>query len=166
MRFRTARGRGRGLDTTREAIPGSDSLRQAPPRIVSNYLTHPHDAKVLVSVQPRPGPEAVLYFGGRSEEVSWVARDAGTLFPGMAVLAVNYRGYGDSRGVPGEEHMIEDGCMLFDWLCGRSNVDKARVAEAATGANDIAEDVTRGYRLDVEDADRFVEEVLRQRAAV
>ncbi|GGB97668.1 alpha/beta hydrolase [Pseudoduganella buxea] len=76
-----------------------------------------------------PGPHpAVVYFGGRSEEVSWVARDAGTLFPGMAVLAVNYRGYGDSRGVPGEEHMIEDGCMLFDWLCGRSNVDKARVA--------------------------------------
>lgn len=76
-----------------------------------------------------PGPHpAVLYFGGRSEEVSWVVRDAGNLFPGMAVLAVNYRGYGDSRGEPGEEHMVEDGCMLFDWLCGRSNVDRQRVA--------------------------------------
>lgn len=76
-----------------------------------------------------PGPHpAVVYFGGRSEEVSWVVRDAGTLFPGMAVLAMNYRGYGDSRGVPGEEHMIEDGCMLYDWLCGRHNVDAKRVA--------------------------------------
>ena len=76
-----------------------------------------------------PGPHpAVLYFGGRSEEVSWVARDAGNLFPGMAVLVMNYRGYGDSRGEPGEEHMVEDGCMLFDWLCSRSNVDKGRVA--------------------------------------
>lgn len=76
-----------------------------------------------------PGPHpAVVYFGGRSEEVSWVARDAGTLFPGMTVLAMNYRGYGDSRGVPGEEHMVEDGCMLFDWLCGRHNVDPERVA--------------------------------------
>ena len=76
-----------------------------------------------------PGPHpAVVYFGGRSEEVSWVVRDAGNLFPGMAVLAVNYRGYGDSRGTPGEEHMVEDGCMLFDWLCGRSNVDRHRVA--------------------------------------
>src|SRR5437868_8012596 len=28
---------------------------------------------------------AVVYFGGRSEEVSWVVRDAGKLFPGMAV---------------------------------------------------------------------------------
>ncbi|QGZ39773.1 hypothetical protein IP92_02081 [Pseudoduganella flava] len=76
-----------------------------------------------------PGPHpAVVYFGGRSEEVSWVVRDAGTLFPGMAVLAMNYRGYGDSRGEPGEEHMVEDGCMLFDWLCGRRNVDPKRVA--------------------------------------
>ena len=76
-----------------------------------------------------PGPHpAVVYFGGRSEEVSWVVRDAGNLFPGMAVLAMNYRGYGDSRGEPGEEHMVEDGCMLFDWLCGRRNVDRQRVA--------------------------------------
>jgi uncharacterized protein len=76
-----------------------------------------------------PGPHpAVLYFGGRSEEVSWVARDAGTLFPGMTVLAMNYRGYGDSRGIPGEEHMVEDGCMLFDWLGSRRNVDATRIA--------------------------------------
>ena len=76
-----------------------------------------------------PGPHpAVVYFGGRSEEVSWVVRDAGTLFPGMTVLAMNYRGYGDSRGEPGEEHMVEDGCMLFDWLCSRQNVDAKRVA--------------------------------------
>jgi fermentation-respiration switch protein FrsA (DUF1100 family) len=57
-----------------------------------------------------------------------VVRDAGNLFPGLAVLAMNYRGYGDSRGEPGEEHMVEDGCMLYDWLCGRGNVDRKRVA--------------------------------------
>ena len=71
---------------------------------------------------------AVVYFGGRSEEVSWVARDAGKLFPGMAVLAVNYRGYGESRGEPGESHMVEDGRMLYDWLAERPHVDPARVA--------------------------------------
>lgn len=76
-----------------------------------------------------PGPHpAVLYFGGRSEEVSWVVRDAGKLFPGMAVLAVNYRGYGDSHGDPAEIHMIEDGCMLFDWLAARVHVDPRRIA--------------------------------------
>ena len=74
---------------------------------------------------PHPG---VVYFGGRSEEVSWVARDAGRLFPGMAVLAVNYRGYGDSHGDPAETHFVEDGRMLFDWLSERHHVDPKRIA--------------------------------------
>jgi hypothetical protein len=78
---------------------------------------------------PLPGPQpAVLYFGGRSEEVSWVARDAGKLFPGMTVLAVNYRGYGDSQGDPAENFMVEDGCTLFDWLAARGHVDARRIA--------------------------------------
>jgi dienelactone hydrolase len=76
-----------------------------------------------------PGPHpAVVYFGGRSEEVSWVVRDAGKLFPNMAVLAVNYRGYGDSHGDPAENHMVEDGCMLFDWMAARVHVDARRIA--------------------------------------
>ena len=76
-----------------------------------------------------PGPRpAVLYFGGRSEEVSWVVRDAGKLFPNMTVLAMNYRGYGESQGVPAEIHMIEDGCLLYDWLATRGQVDPHRIA--------------------------------------
>ena len=76
-------------------------------------------------VGPHP---AVVYFGGRSEEVSWVVRDAGKLFPGMAVLAMNYRGYGNSHGEPGEQHMVEDGRLLYDWLAERAHVDANRVA--------------------------------------
>ncbi len=76
-------------------------------------------------VGPHP---AVVYFGGRSEEVSWVVRDAGKLFPGMAVLAMNYRGYGNSQGDPAELHMVEDGRLLFDWLAERHHVDPSKVA--------------------------------------
>lgn len=77
----------------------------------------------------RPGPHpAVLYFGGRSEEVSWVARDSGKLFPGMVVLAMNYRGYGDSHGDPAETHMVDDGCTLFDWLAEHGQTDPSRIA--------------------------------------
>lgn len=71
---------------------------------------------------------AVLYFGGRSEEVSWVARDAGRLFPGMTVLAVNYRGYGHSQGFPGEESLVNDARVLYDWLARRGRVDATRIA--------------------------------------
>ncbi len=77
------------------------------------------------TVGPHP---AVIYFGGRSEEVSWVVRDAGKLFPGMAVLAVNYRGYGSSQGDPAESHMVDDGRLLFDWLAELHHVDPKRVA--------------------------------------
>ena len=76
-----------------------------------------------------PGPRpAVLYFGGRSEEVSWVVRDAGNLFPNMTVLALNYRGYGNSHGIPDETLLVEDGCTLFDWLAALGQVDARRIA--------------------------------------
>jgi dipeptidyl aminopeptidase/acylaminoacyl peptidase len=82
----------------------------------------------LLSPREQGPHPAVLYFGGRSEEVSWVARDAGRMFPGMTVMAVNYRGYGDSFGTPGEAQMIADARMLFDWLAERRHVDPARIA--------------------------------------
>lgn len=76
-----------------------------------------------------PGPRpAVLYFGGRSEEVSWVVRDAGAMFPNMTVLALNYRGYGNSHGIPDETLLVEDGCTLFDWLAALGQVDARRIA--------------------------------------
>lgn len=94
-------------------------LRAADGTKLSGWLMTPQ------VVGPHP---AVIYFGGRSEEVSWVVRDAGKLFPGMAVLAVNYRGYGASLGDPAEQHMVEDGRLLFDWLAERHHVDPSKVA--------------------------------------
>jgi len=82
----------------------------------------------LMTPQMPGARPAVIYFGGRSEEVSWVVRDAGRLFPGMAVLAVNYRGYGDSHGDPAEAHVIDDACMLFDWMAAHHHVDPRRIA--------------------------------------
>src|ERR1700716_2479029 len=82
----------------------------------------------LLSPQAPGSHPGVIYFGGRSEEVSWVARDAGRMFPNMTVLAINYRGYGDSAGIPGETQMITDAYMLFDWMAERYNVDPAKIA--------------------------------------
>lgn len=86
---------------------------------LAGWLMIPHSAG------PHP---AVIYFGGRSEEVSWVVRDAGTMFPDMTVLVINYRGYGQSLGIPSEEHMIGDARMLFDWLSARAHVDPAKIS--------------------------------------
>jgi dienelactone hydrolase len=46
----------------------------------------------------------------------------------MVVLAVNYRGYGESHGDPAEQHMVDDGRMLFDWLGEHQHVDPKRIA--------------------------------------
>jgi abhydrolase domain-containing protein 12 len=35
---------------------------------------------------------------------------------GVNVLAIDYRGYGDSTGVPSEDGLITDGRAAFDWL--------------------------------------------------
>jgi dipeptidyl aminopeptidase/acylaminoacyl peptidase len=107
------RPRSAGHRTRSVVLRGTDGTRLCGWMLTPNWPgTHP----------------AVIYFGGRSEEVSWVARDAGTMFPGMAVLVMNYRGYGDSHGSPGERQMIEDGQMLFDWLAAHKHIDPSRIA--------------------------------------
>jgi dipeptidyl aminopeptidase/acylaminoacyl peptidase len=71
---------------------------------------------------------AVIYFGGRSEDVSWIREHAETMFPRMIVLAVNYRGYGNSAGVPSELNIIKDATLIFDWLAAKAGVDQGRIA--------------------------------------
>lgn len=94
-------------------------LRSADGTRLCGWLLKPHAPGIHPSV---------IYFGGRSEEVSWAVRDAGNMFPDMNVLVMNYRGYGDSHGIPGERQMKEDGLMLYDWLAAHKHVDPARIA--------------------------------------
>lgn len=76
-------------------------------------------------LRPRQGRApypAIIYYGGRSEEVSWL-RGAVQWFPRHALLAVNYRGYGESEGDPSERGLFEDGLAQFDWLAAQPGVD-------------------------------------------
>jgi dipeptidyl aminopeptidase/acylaminoacyl peptidase len=86
---------------------------------LSGWLMRPR------AIGPYP---AVVYFGGRGSDVAWAARDAAVMFPGMMVLAVNYRGYGKSEGKPGERQIVADARMLFDWLSEHGSVDARRIA--------------------------------------
>ena len=59
----------------------------------------------------------VVYFGGNAEEVSrnvenWAARAATTVL-------VNYRGYGDSTGSPGEAALKADAVAISGWARSR-----------------------------------------------
>jgi uncharacterized protein len=71
-------------------------------------------AQVMVSVQPRPGMPAVLYFGGNAEDVSSSLPQLAAVYPQRAIYAMHYRGYGGSTGAPSERALQADALALFD----------------------------------------------------
>jgi uncharacterized protein len=80
-----------------------------------SYLTLNVDNEtVLVSTRPMPGAEAVIYFGGNAEDVSYSIATLAEAFPSRSLYALNYRGYGGSKGKPSETALIADALVLFD----------------------------------------------------
>ena len=69
---------------------------------------------VLVTVRPRPGRNALLYFGGNAEDVSFNLPSLSQAFPEHAIYLLHYRGYGGSEGTPSEAAIQQDALALFD----------------------------------------------------
>jgi len=87
------------------------------------------DATVLAGVLVKPpGPPAPLLisYGGNAEEATEGARTADR-FGTRALLLVNYRGYGDSQGVPSEPTLFSDALEILDWVSKRTDVDTSRI---------------------------------------
>jgi uncharacterized protein len=80
-------------------------------------LTVPVDgAEIVVTVRQGETQEAVLYFGGNAEDVSYSLPTFETAFPGHALYMPHYRGYGDSTGKPSEAALFADALALFDMV--------------------------------------------------
>ena len=58
-------------------------------------------ADVLVTTRPRPGPNALIYFGGNAEDVGYSLPTVAAAFPDHAIYLLHYRGYGGSSGGTG-----------------------------------------------------------------
>jgi uncharacterized protein len=71
------------------------------------------DAELVVSVRPRAGAKALVYFGGNAEDVSLNLDTFGQWFPEHALYLLHYRGYGGSSGTPGEAAIHSDAAALF-----------------------------------------------------
>lgn len=88
-------------------------------------------AGVLLLPPREPGaaraPGAVIYFGGNAEEVTAHSAQVERQYGRRAVLLVNYRGYGDSGGKPGERALVADAATLFDWVARRTDIDPTRI---------------------------------------
>lgn len=71
-------------------------------------------AKLRIATRPLDGPRAILYFGGNAEDVSQTVLELADAFPGHAIYAPHYRGYGGSGGRPSEWALHADAAAVFE----------------------------------------------------
>jgi hypothetical protein len=71
-------------------------------------------AKLKVWTVTRPGPRALVYFGGNAEDVAGNLDDLERALPDHSLYLVNYRGYGGSTGAPSEAGLYADALAVFD----------------------------------------------------
>lgn len=64
------------------------------------------------------GP-ALIYFGGNAEDVTASIGDFKQMLPGYTVYLLNYRGYGESQGLPSEAAIFSDALALYDMVKSR-----------------------------------------------
>jgi fermentation-respiration switch protein FrsA (DUF1100 family) len=82
----------------------------------------------LLVLPPVARPPLVIYYGGNAEEVTEYAPLAAEAYGPRAVLLMNYRGYGESGGKPGERALVADAIEIYDYMTGRGDLDAARIA--------------------------------------
>ncbi|WP_229205400.1 MULTISPECIES: alpha/beta hydrolase [unclassified Duganella] len=71
-------------------------------------------AQVVVTVREQDGGDAVIYFGGNAEDVTFSLPGLNEAFPHDALYLMHYRGYGGSSGSPSESALVADAALLFD----------------------------------------------------
>jgi pimeloyl-ACP methyl ester carboxylesterase len=81
-------------------------------------------ATLEITARIRQRADAVLYFGGNAEDVSWSLEDLEAAYPDSDLYLMHYRGYGASSGRPAEAALFSDALALFDLV----HQDHSRVA--------------------------------------
>jgi pimeloyl-ACP methyl ester carboxylesterase len=81
------------------------------------------DASLKISVRPRDGADALIYFGGNAEDVSQSISLFAEAFPKRSLYLLHYRGYGGSSGKPTEKALYSDAQTLYEMVHAKhSNV--------------------------------------------
>lgn len=66
-------------------------------------------------------PDAIIYFGGNSEQVNLNAPHFSKLFPNHTIYLVHYRGYGGSGGRPTESALYRDALAVYNHIHAKHN---------------------------------------------
>ncbi len=86
------------------AVPGNQSLERE------------DGVSVKVNALVRPGTQALIYFGGNGEDVSYNLQPLSDTFACHSIYLMHYRGYGGSGGRPNEADIQSDALALFDQI--------------------------------------------------
>ncbi|MFL6627894.1 MAG: alpha/beta hydrolase [Vitreoscilla sp.] len=79
-----------------------------------------------------PVDGALLYFGGRNENVAWAA-DMASFNPGWAIHAFNYRGFGGSTGRASERRAKADARAVLDFVVAHHPSAELAIAGRSLG---------------------------------
>ena len=83
-------------------------------RLQANEITVSNGTINLHGWLLNPGQEKIiLYFGGNAEEVSSNIIDF-KKYSDYSVVLMNYRGYGNSEGTPGQDNLFADAIFIYD----------------------------------------------------
>lgn len=85
--------------------------------------SHPHaralwldseGARIKIWTVSRPGPRAMIYFGGNADDAAGHVDAFARALPDHSLYLVNYRGYGGSTGRPSESALVADALAAYD----------------------------------------------------
>lgn len=120
----------------------------SPQGATAMHLVVDEGVDLKIWVVPRPGPRALVYFGGNAEDVAGNISAFAAALPAHSLYLVNYRGYGGSSGRPSEAALQADAAAIFDQL-------KSRHAEISVMGRSLGSGVAV-YLASIRDVRRLV----------
>lgn len=70
--------------------------------------------------------KVIIYFGGNAEEASYMITQSSKI-KDCSILSVNYPGYGNSDGRPGEKEFYKASLRIYDFIISRNDIDKDNI---------------------------------------
>ncbi len=68
----------------------------------------------------------IIYFGGNAEEVSHLISQSHQI-KNRSLLLINYPGYGNSDGNPGEKEFFDASLKIYDYVMSRNDIDSSNI---------------------------------------
>lgn len=125
----------------RWAVPsGAADLPASARRVTLNAASGERLVGVHLPADPRPRNEAalILGFGGNAWSAGVLASYLHSVFPDRDVIAVDYRGYGQSAGRPSAKALLQDALVIHDHLADTMAPERIVVVGLSIGAGPAA----------------------------